>query len=162
MPLPVLGYGYDEGSKHAFRWVPPGAGIGGRPLKPTETRIRPGRLPGMIGVCLRRAWLALAVCLLGVMPAAKAAPYWIAYEGDAWPEDEGWWHIWGPRPAYRWIEDGALVIDSLDDILIADFYEMHTDGQRIDHQAGRAVRPAMAPAGRAGGRLQRSRNRRRF
>jgi hypothetical protein len=70
-----------------------------------------------------------------VASAATADQYWIAYEGDGWPEDEGWWHIWGDEQAHRWIEDGALVIDSLHDIGIADFYEMHMNGQ-LDPEPG--------------------------
>ena len=69
--------------------------------------------------------LMFGVCLLGLVAgSARAEPYWIAYEGDVFPEEEGWWHIW-EGAAERSLEDGVLVIDSLHDIGIADFYTMH-------------------------------------
>jgi len=77
-------------------------------------------------------FISLVVAVAGV---ATAEQYWIAYEGNGWPEDEGWWHIWGDEQAHRWIEEGALVIDSLHDIGIADFYDMHMHGQ-LDPEPG--------------------------
>ena len=70
-----------------------------------------------------------------VASAATADQYWIAYEGNDFPENEGWLRLWYGAEANRWIEDGALVIDSLHDIGIADFYDMHMNGQ-LDPEPG--------------------------
>ncbi len=64
---------------------------------------------------------------IAALSCAAACPalgeqYWIAYEGNDFPENEGWTREYGAGGAERWIEDGALVLDSLDDILIYDFY----------------------------------------
>ena len=42
---------------------------------------------------------------------ALAEQYWIAYEGDDFPENEGWTRTISAGGAERWIEDGALVLD---------------------------------------------------
>jgi hypothetical protein len=61
---------------------------------------------------------------LGVLVAqARAEQYWIAYEGNDFPENEGWTReINAAGGANRWIEDGALVIDSLHNAAIWDTY----------------------------------------
>ena len=54
-----------------------------------------------------------------VIPAG-AEPYWIAYEGNDFPENEGWErYVTGP-PAVRWLEDGSLFVDSRADTHTAD------------------------------------------
>ena len=62
---------------------------------------------------------------------ALAEQYWIAYEGDDFPENEGWTRVFcdpngvvGQGGAVRTIEEGALVLDSLESIVIVDFYNM--------------------------------------
>jgi hypothetical protein len=62
---------------------------------------------------------------------ALAEQYWIAYEGDDFPENEGWTRVYcdsngvpGQGGAVRTIEDGALVLDSLESVMIVDFYEV--------------------------------------
>ncbi|MBU0617068.1 MAG: hypothetical protein KKI02_05075, partial [Planctomycetes bacterium] len=69
----------------------------------------------------------LLLCLTAVLGAlvaqAGAEPYWIAYEGNDFPENEGWTReINAAGGANRWIEDGALVIDSLHNAAIIDDY----------------------------------------
>jgi hypothetical protein len=65
--------------------------------------------------------LTFVVAALGVLVAqAGAEEYWIAYEGNDLPENEGWTRLTGAGGANRWIEEAALVIDSLDDIHIHD------------------------------------------
>ena len=59
----------------------------------------------------------------GVAPAS-ADEYWIAYEGDDFPENEGWTRTISAGGAERWIEDGALVLDGREDIMIGDSYSM--------------------------------------
>jgi len=65
----------------------------------------------------------LSVFLL-LVSTASAEQYWIAYEGNDFPENEGWEHIQYNGEAVRWIEDGALVIDSLHDLHIEDLAKM--------------------------------------
>jgi len=56
---------------------------------------------------------------------ACAEEYWIAYEGNDFPENEGWTRIWNGPPATRWIEDGTLVIDSRPVFSTAEWYEWY-------------------------------------
>ena len=70
-----------------------------------------------------RISLALAFALCAFTASATAEPYWIAYEGNDFPENEGWRrNINAAGGANRWIEDGALVIDSLHNAAIIDDY----------------------------------------
>jgi hypothetical protein len=63
------------------------------------------------------------VTALGVLVAqAGADEYWIAYEGNDFPENEGWTRNTQAGGAQRWLEDGALVIDSTADLRITDSY----------------------------------------
>ena len=61
---------------------------------------------------------------------ASAEPYWIAYEGDDFPENVGWYRIYGNEDGWhgggaeRSIEDGVFVLDSLRHDKIYDFYEI--------------------------------------
>ncbi|MBN2446631.1 MAG: hypothetical protein JXO22_07895 [Phycisphaerae bacterium] len=60
-----------------------------------------------------RRGVFLITCLVAMTNApANAAPYWVTYDGNDFPENEGWTHTEGEPPALRWIEDGMLVIDS--------------------------------------------------
>ena len=68
----------------------------------------------------------LTSCLLFVS-AAGADPYWIAYEGNGFPENEGWSRITNGPLAERRIEDGALVVDTTEDRHTCDWYEMYPD-----------------------------------
>ena len=55
---------------------------------------------------------ALATSVLLATAPVWAEPYWYAYEGNDFPENEGW-ERWVSDPApERWLEDGNLVIDS--------------------------------------------------
>lgn len=70
------------------------------------------------------------VCALAVSPVS-ADEYWVAYEGNDFPENEGWTRtfsdkngVFGQGGAIRTFENGALVLDSLRSILIVDFYDM--------------------------------------
>lgn len=65
------------------------------------------------------------VTALGVLVStAGAEPYWIAYEGNDFPENEGWTRSTSAGGAERWIENGALVLDGREDISIGDSYSM--------------------------------------
>jgi len=77
------------------------------------------------GLCLA-AWLGL----LG-SAASRAEQFWIAYEGDDYPENQGWKRVYGNENgpyaggANRSLADGILTIDSLSNIYVCDFYEIH-------------------------------------
>lgn len=77
----------------------------------------------------------LAVLALGVW-SANATPYWIDWEGDDWPENQGWTRVWGDwegqyhgSGANRTLQDGVLTYDSLYDPGVYDFSRMHRPGQ---------------------------------
>ena len=77
--------------------------------------------------------LTLAIAL--VAPAASAEQYWIAYEGNDFPEEVGWERNWGDWEghyhggAYRSLEGGVLTIDSLHDEGVYDFAIIEAPGQ---------------------------------
>ena len=88
---------------------------------------------------IRIVGLTLAAAL--VAPAASAEQYWIAYEGNDFPEEVGWERNWGDWEgqyhggAYRSLEGGVLTIDSLHDDGVFDFAFIEMPGQ-IDPEAG--------------------------
>jgi len=66
---------------------------------------------------------------------ATPARYLIAWEGDDWPENQGWTRSWGNWQgqyqgfgAYRTLENGILTYDSLYDPGVCDFYYMENFG----------------------------------
>ncbi|MBK9127747.1 MAG: hypothetical protein IPM13_08085 [Phycisphaerales bacterium] len=69
---------------------------------------------------------ALAVAALLLVSPARAG-YWIAYEGDDFPENVGWQRIYGNAQGPgqggtpRWIESGQLVYDSYQAYFSYDF-----------------------------------------
>jgi hypothetical protein len=65
---------------------------------------------------------------------ARAAPYWVAWEGNDFPENEGWRRIVnGPQPAERTLADGIMTMDGLADRQIDDYYRME---RPLDPEAG--------------------------
>jgi hypothetical protein len=66
------------------------------------------------------------------LSVATAEPYWIAYEGDDFPENVGWDRHWGvhvppgdPNSVPdRSIEDGVFVLDTTCDIWLNDYYQI--------------------------------------
>lgn len=68
-------------------------------------------------------------------------PYWIAYEGDDFPENVGWDRHWGVHAPPgdpnstpdRSIEDGVFVLDTTSDIWLNDYYQIH---RSIDPEPG--------------------------
>ena len=74
--------------------------------------------------CLKR--LAILGALLGLVPSlALANQYWVAYEGNDYPENEGWTRYATDPPAQRWLQDGSFFIDSRADPSITDNYGMY-------------------------------------
>ncbi|MGE0482172.1 MAG: hypothetical protein AB7Q17_17060 [Phycisphaerae bacterium] len=71
--------------------------------------------------------LLIAILLVGgLWPArARAAPYWVAWEGNDYPENEGWERrMNGVGPAVRTLHDGLMTMDGLADLQIDDYYRM--------------------------------------
>jgi hypothetical protein len=68
--------------------------------------------------------VCFVVVLAFGLAAASADEYWVAYEGNDFPENEGWTRTYGAGGADRWIEDGALVLDGRADSGIYDSYSM--------------------------------------
>jgi hypothetical protein len=75
------------------------------------------------------------LCILGVVAllvaAAQAEPYWIAYEGDDYPENCGWNRAYGdgvhvpPQDEPdRWLDDGVLWVDTSRNPLLWEYYEI--------------------------------------
>ena len=80
--------------------------------------------------------LCLVALLATIVPSATADPYWIAWEGDDFPENQGWERHWGDydgpghgEGAIRALEDGILTYDSLFDIGVYDYSRMELAGQ---------------------------------
>jgi hypothetical protein len=65
----------------------------------------------MGGVPKRAASAVLAV--LGFSTVAWATPYWVAWEGDDFPENQGWTREHGPNgaEAVRTLQDGVMTLD---------------------------------------------------
>ena len=87
--------------------------------------------------------LMMAVTLLLAASAGRASPYWIAWEGDDFPENQGWKRSWGNWQgpyqgpgADRTLEGGVLTYDSLYDPGVYDYSYMERPGQ-IDPPPGR-------------------------
>ena len=72
----------------------------------------------------------LSCALTGV---AHAAPYWVAYEGDDFPEDAGWHRTAFGGGAERTLEAGVLRLDSLGSTEIVDAYQIDRE---IDPESG--------------------------
>lgn len=78
---------------------------------------------------MTRVLAELALLSVGALSAA-ATPYWIAYEGDAYPEDCGWTRVYGDENgpqqggAERSLADGILTLDGLRSDQIFDGYEI--------------------------------------
>ena len=80
------------------------------------------------------------LCFLSVLLLAtsgvRADEYWIAYEGNDFPENQGGRRIWGNQQglfqgpgATRTLNNGVLTIDSLFDTSVFDFYDRQMNGQ---------------------------------
>jgi hypothetical protein len=73
---------------------------------------------------------ALVFAMLGILiltTGARADTYWIAWEGDEWPESEGWIRCYERPGATRTLEDGVLTYTSTDP-QIYDYYERYRPG----------------------------------
>ena len=97
-----------------------------RILTPTPKHLWHRHLAGDIPV-LRCALMFLIVlaCASLFATTARAESYWIAYEGNDFPENEGWTRITNGPLAERWIEDGTLVVDTTEDRHTCDWYNLY-------------------------------------
>jgi hypothetical protein len=75
-------------------------------------------------------WASVVGLLLGAGLPARADLYWVSYDGQAFPEYEGWRRNWGDEHgpygpgADRSVEGRVFVLESLRDDQIYDFYEI--------------------------------------
>ena len=85
---------------------------------------------------MSRAMWAVVCAALATAGIGRSETYWIAWEGEDWPEnmDPPWIRNWGnwqgqyQGGAYRTLENGILTYDSLYDPGVFDSYEMHRPG----------------------------------
>jgi hypothetical protein len=67
-------------------------------------------------------YVAMALSLFALATSAAANQWWVSYEGNDYPENEGWERYTHGGGAQRSLVDGSLVIDSLASPQIADDY----------------------------------------
>jgi hypothetical protein len=87
--------------------------------------------------------LTFVLAALGVLVASAGADeYWITYEGNDLPENEGWNRSWGNDDgehdgdgAYRTVEGGILTMDSLYDLRVYDYAYRRLPGE-VDPNPG--------------------------
>jgi hypothetical protein len=79
---------------------------------------------------MKRLLIFVAALSCAAACPALGEQYWIAYEGDDYPENEGWTRVygdgnWPPEDEPdRWIEDGELVIDTSRDDPLWEYYQL--------------------------------------
>lgn len=79
--------------------------------------------------------LVLVSTLCAFTASATAEPYWITYEGNDLPENEGWERMWGDEHPYegdgaiRTVADGILTYDSRFDTGVYDYAFVERPGQ---------------------------------
>lgn len=79
---------------------------------------------GRLGRVASLAFAALFA--FGAAATSRATPYWIAWEGDDWPEKQGWTRSYGTLnnpgggQALRTLDDGVLTIDGMQGIGVYD------------------------------------------
>jgi len=66
--------------------------------------------------------LMIVLLVAGCASVAGAEPFWIAWEGDDYPENQGWTRYTRAGGAERSLENGALTLDSMADFHIVDEY----------------------------------------
>ena len=93
---------------------------------------------------MTRLLMFSVAALLAMSSSALGEPYWITYEGNDLPENEGWNRSWGNDDgqyhgdgAYRTVENGILTMDSLYDLRVYDYAYLVLPGQ-VDPEPGEA------------------------
>ena len=80
--------------------------------------------------------MIVCVTALGMLvTTAGAEPYWIAYEGNDFPENEGWERYITDPPAERWLENGSFFMDSRADPHTTDSYGISFE-EGLDPESG--------------------------
>jgi hypothetical protein len=74
----------------------------------------------------RIIWMA-TLAALAASVTGRADTYWIAWEGDDWPENQGWIRCYERPGATRMLEGGVLTYSSTDP-QIYDYYERYQPG----------------------------------
>jgi len=75
-----------------------------------------------------RKWLCFVALLALAVTDVSAEQYWVAYEGNDFPENEGWTRFTDGVGAQRAIVDGMFVIDSRESLHIYDYYMRDLQG----------------------------------
>jgi len=75
-----------------------------------------------------RLLFTLVAALGALVAQAGAEQYWISYEGNDFPENEGWLRHTTDPPPVRWLEDGSFFMDSRADPHTTDSYASNYDG----------------------------------
>jgi hypothetical protein len=96
----------------------------------SATLPKPRRLPTLlntkrwkVSAMLPRKYLLVAIVgLFALASPAMATPWWVSYEGNDYPENEGWERFTLADGAERSLEDGCLVLNSLASWRIVDDY----------------------------------------
>lgn len=71
-------------------------------------------------------WLIVMGIVGGATAAmARAAPYWVAWEGDDFPENEGWRRVGTGSVPTRTLSNGVMTFDSLSMDQSDDIYQMN-------------------------------------
>ncbi|MFH1746978.1 MAG: hypothetical protein ABIG44_08030 [Planctomycetota bacterium] len=70
--------------------------------------------------------LMIVLLVAGCASVADAEPFWIAWEGDTYPEEDGWERYTRAGGAERSLEDGKLMLDGMASTEIVDIYYIQT------------------------------------
>lgn len=89
------------------------------------------------GTQMNRGILLLPMLAFVVAFPLHAEQYWIAWEGNDYPENEGWERQITNGGATRSITDGVMTLDTTADLWSNDFYRLRRD---IDPSAGETFR----------------------
>ena len=81
--------------------------------------------------------IVFMVSLMLAARPASAEPYWVAWEGNDYPENEGWERQITNGGATRTLTDGVMTLDTTADLWSNDFYRLRRD---IDPSAGETFR----------------------
>ena len=88
------------------------------------------------------AGVAVAFAALLLAPTAAATPWWVAWEGNDFPENEEWernygnWNGYGQGQAVRTLENGLLIIDWLHDTGVYDYVQRNHASGMLDSGPG--------------------------
>ncbi|GMU82606.1 MAG: hypothetical protein AMXMBFR47_24770 [Planctomycetota bacterium] len=71
--------------------------------------------------------LTLGFLLSALSGVSRAEQFWVAWEGNDYPENEGWersHYVNGP-PAIRTLADGIMTLDGMESVEVTDMYRMY-------------------------------------